>query len=156
MLKAIAAKHGNKEVDKDDFIRQHLDGITIRWQDGNDQLGREIEYFRQSYMHDIAFDSDKTNQIVENIIQSKDETGLLRKYYEHLTDLSKAISEGVFSVFQMQKEINSLKKSLFEKGKREGVNQQLSLLKAKVAELQKGAELTPEERLALDLSLIHI
>ena len=49
----------------------------------------------------------------------------------------------------MQKEINSLKKSLSEKGKREGVNQQLSLLKAKVADLQKGAELTPEERLAL-------
>ena len=94
-----------------------MDGITIRWQDGNDQLGREIEYFRQSYMHDIAFDSDKTNKIVENIIQSKDETGVLRKYYEHLTDLSKAISEGVFSVFQMQKEINSLKKSLSEKGK---------------------------------------
>lgn len=153
LLKAIAAKHGNKEVDKDDFIRQHLDGITIRWQDGNDQLGREIEYFRQSYMHDIAFDSDKTNKIVENIIQSKDETGVLRKYYEHLTDLSKAISEGVFSVFQMQKEINSLKKSLSEKGKREGVNQQLSLLKAKVADLQKGAELTPEERLALDASI---
>jgi seryl-tRNA synthetase len=107
-------------------------------------------------MHDIAFDSDKTNQIVENIIQSKDETGLLRKYYEHLTDLSKAISEGVFSVFQMQKEINSLKKSLFEKGKREGVNQQLSLLKAKVAELQKGAELTPEERLALDASIKQV
>lgn len=156
LLKAIAAKHGNKEVDKDDFIRQHLDGITIRWQDGNDQLGREIEYFRQSYMHDIAFDSDKTNKIVENIIQSKDETGVLRKYYEHLTDLSKAISEGVFSVFQMQKEINSLKKSLSEKGKREGVNQQLSLLKAKVADLQKGAELTPEERLALDASIKQV
>ena len=156
LLKAIAAKHGNKEVDKDDFIRQHLDGITIRWQDGNDQLGREIEYFRQSYMHDIAFDSDKTNKIVENIIQSKDETGVLRKYYEHLTDLSKAVSEGVFSVFQMQKEINSLKKSLSEKGKREGVNQQLSLLKAKVADLQKGAELTPEERLALDASIKQV
>ena len=107
-------------------------------------------------MHDIAFDSDKTNKIVENIIQSKDETGVLRKYYEHLTDLSKAISEGVFSVFQMQKEINSLKKSLSEKGKREGVNQQLSLLKAKVADLQKGAELTPEERLALDASIKQV
>ena len=43
LLKAIAAKHGNKEVEENDFIRQHLNGISIRWQDGNDQLGREIE-----------------------------------------------------------------------------------------------------------------
>lgn len=156
LLKAIAAKHGNKGVDNDDFIRQHLNGVSIRWQDGNDQLGREIEYFRQSYMHDIAFDSNKTNQIIEDIIKHKDETGLLKEYYEHLTELSKAISESVFSVFQMQKEIDLLKKSLSEKGKREGVNQQLNLLKAKVADLQKDAELTSEERLSLDVYINQV
>ena len=115
-------------------------------------------------MCDFIHDGEKVNRpnnaqeiyLKELGIQSKDETGVLRKYYEHLTDLSKAISEGVFSVFQMQKEINSLKKSLSEKGKREGVNQQLSLLKAKVADLQKGAELTPEERLALDASIKQV
>lgn len=101
LLKAIAAKHGNKEVEENDFIRQHLDGISIRWQDGNDQLGREIEYFRQSYMHDIAFDSEKTNRIVDSIIKDKDEAGLLKAYNERLTDISKEISEGVFSIFQM-------------------------------------------------------
>lgn len=37
----------------------------------------------------------------------------------------------------MQKEIDILRKFLSEKGKREGVNQQLNLLKAKVADLQK-------------------
>lgn len=77
LLKAIAAKHGNKEVGEGDFIRQHLDGVSIRWQDGNNQLGREIEYFRQSYMHEIAFDSEKTNKIVEDIIKSKDENRIL-------------------------------------------------------------------------------
>lgn len=50
----------------------------------------------------------------------------------------------------MQKEIDILRKFLSEKGKREGVNQQLNLLKAKVADLQKNAELTSEERLSLD------
>ena len=133
-----------------------MNGVSIRWQDGNDQLGREIEYFRQSYMHDIAFDSNKTNQIIEDIIKHKDETGLLKEYYEHLTELSKAISESVFSVFQMQKEIDLLKKSLSEKGKREGVNQQLNLLKAKVADLQKDAELTSEERLSLDVYINQV
>ena len=124
LLKAIAAKHGNKEVGEGDFIRQHLDGVSIRWQDGNNQLGREIEYFRQSYMHEIAFDSEKTNKIVEDIIKSKDENRILENYYTHLTDVSKSVTDGVFYVFQLQKKIDSLKKSLPDKGNRDGVQQQ--------------------------------
>lgn len=156
LLKAIAAKHGNKEVEEDDFIRQHLDGVSIRWQDGNDQLGREIEYFRQSYMHDIAFDSEKTNRIVDSIIKDKDEAGLLKAYNEQLTEISKEISEGVFSIFQMQKDIVSIAKSLSEKGNKDGVIQQLNLLKSKAAELQKGSELTQEERMSFDAYLRQI
>lgn len=150
LLKAIAAKHGNKEVAENDFIRQHLDGVSIRWQDGNNQLGREIEYFRQSYMHDIAFDSEKTNKIVEGIIKSKDENRILENYDTHLADVSKSITDGVFSVFQLQKEISSLKKSLSEKGNKDGVQQQLQLLKTKASALQKEGELTHEERMSFD------
>lgn len=150
LLKAIAAKHGNKEVGESDFIRQHLDGVSIRWQDGNNQLGREIEYFRQNYMHDIAFDSEKTNKIVEDIIKSKDENRVLENYYTHLTDVSKSVTDGVFYVFQLQKEIDSLKKSLSEKGNRDGVQQQLQLLKTKASALQKEGELTQEERMSFD------
>ena len=156
LLKAIAAKHGNKEVEEDDFIRQHLDGVSIRWQDGNDQLGREIEYFRQSYMHDIAFDSEKTNRIVDNIIKDKDEAGLLKAYNEHLAEISKKISEDVFSVFQMQNDIVSVTKSLSEKGNKDGVVKQLNLLKSKAADLQKGSELSPEERMSFDAYLHQI
>lgn len=156
LLKAIAAKHDNKEVEEDDFIRQHLDGVSIRWQDGNDQLGREIEYFRQSYMHDIAFDSEKTNRIVDNIIKDKDGAGLLKAYNEHLAEISKEISEKAFQVFQVQKEKVSVEKSLSEKGNKDGVIRQLDLLKSKAAELQRGNELTQEERNSFDAYLHQI
>ena len=156
LLKAIAAKHGNKEVGEGDFIRQHLDGVSIRWQDGNNQLGREIEYFRQSYMHEIAFDSEKTNKIVEDIIKSKDENRILENYYTHLTDVSKSVTDGVFYVFQLQKEIDSLKKSLSEKGNRDGVQQQLQLLKTKASTLQKDGALTQEERVSFDAYVYQI
>ena len=156
LLKAIAAKHGNKEVEENDLIRQHLNGISIRWQDGNDQLGREIEYFRQSYMHDIAFDSEKTNRIVDSIIKDKDEAGLLKAYNEHLAEISKKISEDVFSVFQMQNDIVSVTKSLSEKGNKDGVVKQLNLLKSKAADLQKGSELSLEERMSFDAYLHQI
>lgn len=156
LLKAIAAKHGNKEVGESDFIRQHLDGVSIRWQDGNNQLGREIEYFRQSYMHEIAFDSEKTNKIVEDIIKSKDENRILENYYTHLTEVAKSVTDGVFYVFQLQKEIDSLKKSLSEKGNRDGVQQQLQLLKTKASALQKDGALTQEERVSFDAYVYQI
>ena len=156
LLKAIAAKHGNKEVEENDFIRQHLNGISIRWQDGNDQLGRKIEYFRQSYMHDIAFDSDKTNRIVDGIIQGKDEAGLLKDYNEHLTKVSKKISDSIFLVSQIQKDMISTTRSLTEKGNKDGVVKQLNLLKSKVANLQKGSKLSTEEKKIFDAYLRQI
>lgn len=156
LLKAIAAKHGSKEVKEDDFIKQHLNGVSIRWKDGNDQSGREIEYFRQSYMHDIAFDPGKTNEIVEGIIKSKDKNNILENYDAELAGISKTITSEVFYVFQLQKEISALEKSLLEKGNRDGVRQQLQLLKTKASTLQKEGELTHEERRSFDAYVCQI
>ena len=44
----------------------------------------------------LAFDSEKTNRIVDSIIKDKDEAGLLKAYNEHLAEISKKISEDVF------------------------------------------------------------
>lgn len=146
LLKAIAAKHGSKNVPDDDFIRKHLEGVTIHWQDGTDLEGREIEYFRQSYMHDIATKEEETNALVESIIRNKDKDGLLSTYYNNLKESSKNISQDVFSLFQLNKEIMEKKQTMSSLGKREGIVQQLSILKGKSAELQKDIALTQDEQ----------
>lgn len=146
LLKAIAAKHGSKNVLPDDFIRKHLEGVSIHWQDSTDLEGREIEYFRQSYMHDIATKEEETNSLVESIIRSKDENGLLSIYYNGLKESSRNISQDVISLFQLYKEILEKKQSMSSLGKREGIVQQLSILKAKSAELQRDIALTQEEQ----------
>lgn len=150
LLKAIAAKHGSKAVEADDYIRGHLDGVTIQWQDGTDQIGREIDYFKQSYMHDIASENSKLNEIVEEIIKNKDKSCLLDKYYETTKETTKRISQGVFMLFQTYKDFVEKSNNLKALGKKEGVQQQIALLKAKIIELQKGSEITPEEQLAFE------
>ena len=156
VLKAIAAKHGSKEIEADDYIRGHLDGVTIQWQDGTDQIGREIDYFKQSYMHDIASDSRKINELVEGIIRNKDNSGLLNKYYVTIKETSKSISKGVFILFESYKELIEKNEELKALGKKEGVQQQIELLKAKIVELQKGSEITPEDQMAFDSQLAKI
>lgn len=150
LLKAIAAKHGSKAIEADDYIRGHLDGVTIQWQDGTDQIGREIDYFKQSYMHDIASENSKLNEIVEEIIKNKDKSCLLDKYYETTKETTKRISQGVFMLFQTYKDFVEKSNNLKALGKKEGVQQQIALLKAKIIELQKGSEITPEDQLAFE------
>lgn len=150
LLKAIAAKHGSKDVEANDFIREHLEGVNIQWQDGTDQIGREIDYFKQSYMHDIASDSRKINELVEGIIRNKDNSGLLNKYYVTIKETSKSVSKGVFILFESYKEFIEKTEELKALGKKEGVQQQIELLKAKIVELQKGSEITPEDQLAFE------
>ena len=150
LLKAIAAKHGSKAIEADDYIRGHLDGVTIQWQDGTDQIGREIDYFKQSYMHDIASENSKLNEMVEGIIKNKDKSCLLDKYYETIKETTKRISQGVFMLFQTCKDFVEKSNDLKALGKKEGVQQQIALLKAKIIDLQKGSEITPEDQLAFE------
>lgn len=156
LLKAIAAVHNPNSVDSDDFIMKHLGGVTIQWKDGTDQIGREIEYFKQSYMHDIASDPSKTSELIESIIRNKDTSGVLSLYYSHLKDVSRKITEQLFSLFQTSKELRDNRKELTALGKRDGVVQQINILKDKVNELQKASKITLEQQALFDASMQKI
>lgn len=156
LLKAIAAVHNHNSVDSDDFIMKHLGGITVEWKDGTDQIGREIEYFKQSYMHDIASDPKKTSELIESIIKNKDTSGILTMYYTHLNDVSRKITEQMFSLFQTFKELNEKRKELTALGKKDGVVQQINILKNKVSELQNTSKITLEQQALFDANIQKI
>lgn len=146
LLKAIAAKHGNEDIGSSDFIKEHLERVSIRWQDGNDQSNREIEYFCQGYMHDIARDVEKRNEIIESVVRNKDQNGRLMRYEAQIEEASRAIKRDIQSIFQIQKKHHSLRQDLKEKGVLDGIEKQLGLLRDKAAELRKSGKLTPEEQ----------
>ena len=146
LLKAIAAKHGNGDIGSNDFIKEHLKGVSIQWQDGNDQSNREIEYFCQGYMHDIARDVKKRNEIIKSVVRNKDQNGLLMQYEAQIEEGSRAIKRDIQSIFQIQEKHHSLRRDLIEKGALEGIEKQLGLLRDKAAELRKSGKLTPEEQ----------
>ena len=88
-----------------------------------------------------------------NIIRNKDTSGMLSGYYNHINDVSRSITERMFSLFQLSKELGKKKKELMALGKREGVVQQINILKNKVQELQKASKITPEQQALFDASL---
>lgn len=145
LLKAIAAKHDKASVDENDYIHQHLSGVKIRWQDGGDEAGHKIDYYKQNYMHNIACSKSQTNELIESILRSKDNDGLLTNYSITNSAIEKNINSAVFNLFQLKKEYFELCRQIREKGNKSGVEQQLQLLKEKATTLQKGSSLTEAE-----------
>lgn len=145
LLKAIAAKHGRNFVSSDDFVNNHLHGVTVKWKDGTEQIGRDIDYFGQSYMHDIAFDANKTNALIENIIRNNDKSENLKNYYANLDEESREISRLIFLLFQKNREKIEKESSLSTLGNKEGVSKQIQILKKKIEDIQKDLNLSQDE-----------
>lgn len=151
LLKAIAAKH-EALINEDDndykYILSHLNGVSVRWADGGNEEGHKIDYYSQGYMHKIAESRQRTNELVETILQSKDASGLLSSFAATKTQLESEISSAIFNLFRFKKELLEYTNALKEKGNKAGVEQQIALLKGKATELQRGSSLTPEELVA--------
>lgn len=145
LLKAIAAKHNKSCIASDDFINNHLGGVTVKWKDDSDEGEHEIEYFRQSYMYEIASSKNRTNEVIEGIITADEDTINRKKHRDQLDQLSGKIRTDVYSVFQKQSEVDTYTKALTEKGNKEGVEKQLDLLMARAGDLQKSSKLNESE-----------
>lgn len=78
MLAAVAKKLKPARIlklldeDYDEFVTNISNSIVVKWKDGNEDDQREIEYFRQSYMHDISRDQTKLNTLIEDILNQKE------------------------------------------------------------------------------------
>ncbi|MDR2653423.1 MAG: hypothetical protein LBC68_14145 [Prevotellaceae bacterium] len=69
LLKSIAKKIDNKaEIDDEkDFIQNHLSGVVVKWKDGEDGTNRDIDFFPQSYMYEIAKDKIRTDTLIKKM-----------------------------------------------------------------------------------------
>ncbi len=131
--------------DENDFIKNHLNGVSVIWKDGEEATNRDIEFFAQSYMHDIAKDTDKTNALIKQIISNKEENELLVDYNAKNNELKKSISKNILDVFQIQSDIQILRDLLKEKGDKKGIETEIQRLNTKIQELSKNATITQEE-----------
>jgi predicted ATPase len=154
LLKAIAQKIGNKLDTEDDFVENHLSGVAVKWKDGEEIVSRDIDFFPQSYMYEIAKNKRKTQELIQDIIRNRDENETLEEYKSRNENLKKTIAKNILDIFQTQSEIESLQKQLKEKGDKKGVEAEIERLNSKVKELSKNSQ-TSEEELSLYRKLLQ-
>ena len=147
LLKAMAAKQDNVKLKEDDdaFVKQHLNGIKVVWADGAEHPENQIDFFRQSYMHDLAEDEDEFNAVLKGIISDKDEKHIISTYETSNSRLKAQLAHDILAVFQNRTTIQALEEKIRNKGNKAGIANEIATLKAKLLELSKGASLSEEE-----------
>lgn len=148
LLKCIAKKIepttdlSHKEKD---FINDHVGSIDIKWQDGESGENRDIEFFPQSYMYEIANDPKRTDNLIQDIIRQKDTEKNYTAYENFCNSNRTEIINKTGSLFQLQTEINNQKKNFKEKGDKEGIEKEIRTLEEKIKEINSGSEISKEE-----------
>lgn len=145
LLKAIAKKIDTKIDSEDEFVKNHLSGVAVKWKDGEETASRDIDFFPQSYMYEIAKDVKKTNKLIQDIIRNRDENEVLEEYKSKNEILKKTIAKSILDIFQTQSDIENLQEQLKEKGDKKGVETEIERLNSKIKELSKNSQISEDE-----------
>ncbi|NOX47608.1 MAG: hypothetical protein GXO89_11595 [Chlorobi bacterium] len=94
-------------IENDEFIDKHLGDVKITWQDGEDADNRDIEFFPQNHMYEIAKDPKKTDKLIEKIIKEKDHDKTLLSYERFIENNRTDIINKINTLFKLQTEIDN-------------------------------------------------
>lgn len=146
LLSAIARKLGNNNASESknyEFITNVLPNITINWKDGQTDVNRDIEFFPQSYMNLLAFDSDKRNELVENIVKKKDSDDVLGIHSRFIIEQKSVQEKLVSEIFRTKDEVEAKATELSELGDKSGVSSEIERLREELDKFQ--SKLSEEE-----------
>lgn len=131
LLKSIAlvTNPNNTELDslECDFVKEHLDNVEVLWADGAN-TPRDIDFFRQNYMHEIAKDKEQTDNLILRILKDKSIYSIWQDYQIFCSNNKAEIQSLINKVFDTKKQINNKLIDLKEKGDKEGISKEINAL----------------------------
>lgn len=145
LLKSIANKVNNKSYLSNEFIDENIDSVELFWKDGENEIARDIQFFPQSHMYEIAESSDRTNSLIKEIIIEKDNNYLYAKYDDICNKIKTEIVNDVNTLFQLQSDINIRKKNIIEQGDKEGILKEIALLEDNIKSISSDNSITKDE-----------
>lgn len=152
LLGAIAKKlNSDKEVKLDNteysqYIDKIVSSMKIFWKDDDENSTRDIEYFPQSYMYQLAKNSDELNELVENIItQDINKKTKIGTYRAFSSDNNSKIIDDINKLFTAKSVIDTIQKSMTEIGDKEGVTKEKEKLSTVLESLKAKIQITSNE-----------
>ncbi|MDD5770163.1 MAG: hypothetical protein PHE25_04280 [Candidatus Gracilibacteria bacterium] len=124
--------NGESKEKYKDFIDSISKNIRIFWKDGKEEYEREVEYFQQSYMYELAKNTKDLDNVIENILREKGKSKDLDEYRNFTSINSKNISVQVSDLFQIINDLQKVRQLLLELGDKDGVNLEIEKLEKEI------------------------
>lgn len=146
LLEIIAHKINKTTMSTKPFIADIPDNkIKIIWQDGEENDERDIDFFKQSHMYEVARDKQKKDLLIKGIIDDKDQKNIIKNFYSFCISNKIKIQNDLDALFELQKNVTELKLELKEQGDENGLRKEIISLTEKIDEAHKQGSATPEE-----------
>jgi predicted ATPase len=138
-------KFGNQEYT--DFVNAIVSGLSIIWKDGVENNDRNIEYFPQSYMYQLAKNRNgELDNLVEEIIkQDATKNQLITNYDSFSSENNSDITTKINKLFQLQEDLGKRKLKLKEKGDEKGIKSEIEKLTKELSELKLKIQINEQE-----------
>ncbi len=150
LLAAIAKKVDASIVLKNErqeaFVNKHVSNVQITWADENAAEKRDIEYYPQGYLYEIANSKQETDRLITRIISASDKGSLLSTYATDCGEKKKLLSHDLLDLFQNNAKLEELKKRSIETGNKQGIDAEIKRLNAQIEEITKSSGMTEEEQ----------
>ncbi len=110
------------------YVQSISESINVIWKDEKEEDDREVEYFEQSYMNDIARDETKLNKIIRDILIQKGKEPILDEHNKAMIEVSKLIAGLIIDYFLLLNDVSEKEQKLRDKGDKSGVEEEISKL----------------------------
>lgn len=119
----------------DEFVSGISKSIKVYWKDGQEEDNREIEYFEQGYMYDLARREDKLSLLIQDILRQKGKEVVLNSFEKALIENKKKISNFLNDLFQILKDISDKENKIRDKGDKKGIEDELIRLNEEMSKI---------------------
>lgn len=136
----FANKHEYNE-----FVKSISDSIDVVWKDGEVNNDREIEFFQQGYMYELAINKKRLSKLVEDILKQKGKSELIQSFSAKKSEAKKKISSLLSDVFQVIHDISEKESQKSDKGDKKGIEDEIKRLSEELKKLNS-TDITEENR----------
>ena len=138
----------NEKQDYQDWFTSEAEKIRVIWTGDSEESEREVEYYRQSFMYDVARDDSRRNGLVQNILEQHGKSQFIEEHSQKEKEISEDIHKLISNLFLQLDKLDTTKVNLIQLGEEDGVEKELIKLKSELS-LNGGHNLTKAELLYL-------
>ena len=130
---------------QNEFVNKHVPSLSIKWADDTVAQARDIEYYGQGYLYNMARSSEKTNELIGGIVLDSEQGEKLVTYNSRCEELKKQLSHDLLDLFQNQTLLDEQEKKSRETGNKDGILVELKRIEEQIATATKSLGMSEKD-----------